>query len=534
MEHTLRAAPKQTIRNSRAEPNSCSYTWWLRDHTPTTSEIKSAIGNLKNGKAPGADNIAAEMLRADIQKMTELLHPILKEVWEKEDIPTEFIDALIIKLAKKGDRTVCSNWRGITLLNTINKIMSIIIHGRLSKVLEPTIRVEQAGFRPHRACVDNINSLRIIIEQSLEFKNPLYLLFVDFEQAFDSLDREMMWKILKSYGIPTKILNMISGLYRNAQCRVVHRGKLGRNFTVGSGVKQGCVLSPLLFLLVLDWVMRKVNSGGKGIQWTLTKRLEDIDFADDLCLLAQKGSDIVESLRRLVKYAKQVGLKVNTTKTKIMRINTNAPCTLSIDGKTIGEVESFCYLGSYLTKEGGADTDVEVRIQKARQAFFSLNNIWNSTQITRNTKLCFFKTNCLSVLLYGCETWKVTTSIEQKIQVFVNNCLRRIMRIRWPETIRNEDLWKVTGCEKISTVIKRRKWSWIGHILRRPEGDIAKYALDWNPQGSRKRGRPKISWRRTVINEARAAGKEWNEVKALAPNRIRWRLFLDALCSPAE
>lgn len=126
--------------------------------------------------------------------------------------------------------------------------------------------------------------------------------------------------------------------------------------------------------------------------------MEDIDFADDLALMAQRARDMEESFRRLVKYAGQVGLQVNMTKTKLMRINTTAPCTLTINGVSINETESFCYLGSILASDGGADLDVKVRIQKARQAFVSMNNIWNTKQLTRNLKLRF-KTNCISVLL---------------------------------------------------------------------------------------------------------------------------------------
>jgi len=219
---------------------------------------------------------------------------------------------------------------------------------------------------------------------------------------------------------------------------------------------------------------------------------------------------------------------------KLMCMNTTKPCTLTIAGERIEQVESFCYLGSILAKDGGADLDVQSRIRKARQAFVSLNNIWNSTQLTRNLKIRFFKTNCLSVLLYGCETWKMTLKIEQQTQVFVNRCLRRILRIRWPETISNAELWRTTKVEEIKPLIKHRKWNWIGHALRRPVDDIARSALDWNPQGTRKRGRPKQTWKRTVIDEARAVKREWPEVKALANNRVRWRLFVNALCSHAE
>src|SRR5262249_34722918 len=138
----------------------------------------------------------------------------------------------------------------------------------------------------------------------------------------------------------------------------------------------------------------------------------------------------------------------------------------------------------------------------------------------------FFRTKCMSVLLYGCETWKMTSTIENKIQVFVNRCLRRILKIRWPETINNAELWSTTKCERMNPLIKRQKWNWIGPTIRRPAGDIAKTALDSNPQGTRRRGRPKQTWKRTVVDEARRAGKEWSEVKALAQNRIRWRPML--------
>ncbi|CAN0553799.1 unnamed protein product, partial [Ectocarpus sp. 8 AP-2014] len=195
---------------------------------------------------------------------------------------------------------------------------------------------------------DHINTLRIIVEQSNEWQTPVHLLFVDFERAFDSLDRDMMWTVLGSFGIPDKLLVIIQSMYRDATCRVAHRGILGREFNVASGVKQGCILSPLLFLLVLDWVMGKVNNSPRGIDWQHLQmtRLEDLDFADDICLMSHTRQGLEEKLKRLVHYGKQVGLKVNVGKTKLMRVNPgiNEPPML-LDGEPIDEVESFCYLG---------------------------------------------------------------------------------------------------------------------------------------------------------------------------------------------
>ena len=527
--------PEQNVPVSPINSNTRTQTGF-NSNPPSMNEVKAAAKQLKSGKAPGNDEIPSELLKVsmEVDSFASQLHSLINHVWQTEDVPTEWIDGLIIKLPKKGDLSKCNNWRGITLLNTVNKLITIIVHNRISKVMDKKLRNQQAGFRPGRSCIDHINTLRIIIEQSVEFNSPLYLLFIDFERAFDSLNRDVMWTILASYGIPQKLINIIKSLYRDTRCQVIHRGKPGRQFRIKSGVKQGCILSPLLFIIVLDWVMKKTNVVARGIQWNMTDRLEDIDFADDICELTHRFQDMEDKLETLILYAGQVGLKINVQKTKLMRINAETTRSLTIGNEEIGEVDSFCYLGSKITDDGGADADAQNRIGKARGSFEMLRNIWNSTQISRNLKLRIFKSNVLSVLLYGCETWKITESITSSIQVFVNKCLRRILMIRWPNVISNEELWRRTNMEKLDIQIKRRKWNWIGHTLRKPADDVARAALDWNPQGKRKIGRPKTTWRRSVIAEAETNGKSWNEIKILAKNRVRWRNFVDYLCSPAE
>ena len=117
---------------------------------------------------------------------------------------------------------------------------------------------------------------------------------------------------------------------------------------------------------------------------------------------------------------------------------------------------------------------------------------------------------------------------QRKIQTFVNRCLRYILRIWWPNIISNKDLWKVTGKEDINLEIRRRIFRWIGHTLRKEDGEIPKAALLWNPQGNRKRGRPRNSWRRSVIKEA---CRSWNELRFLAADRQKWKGLIDNLCS---
>jgi len=136
-----------------------------------------------------------------------------------------------------------------------------------------------------------------------------------------------------------------------------------------------------------------------------------------------------------------------------------------------------------------------------------------------------------SVLLHACETWKTTNQITRRLQTFINKCLRQIMNIKWTDKITNKELWRITKQKPIGIQIKRRTWNWIGHILCKEARATEKTALDWNPQGYRRRGRPKRMRRRTIEDKIRNTGKSWNEVKGIAGDRNAWKLFMDALCS---
>ena len=377
-------------------------------------------------------------------------------------------------------------------------------------------------------------SIYIYVEQSNEWRSPLYLVFIDFKRAFDSLSHRSIISTLVSRGVPRKITNLIASLYQNSQCRVFHQGNIGDPILVNTGVKQGCLLSPLLFILDLDSVMLKATREERGIRWGLHGRLEDLDYADDICLMTHSHNDMQAKLDQIATEAAAVGLEINVSKTKALRIGTINASPFHVFDQTIQDVEQFCYLGSIISKDGGSISDVKARIGKASAAFSSLRNVWKSSHYTNASKIKLFNTNVKSILLYGCETWKVTKELTNKLQVFINGCLRKIFRIFWPEVITNTELLRVAKQVDIGLDIRKRKWNWVGHILRRPDTNIPKMALDWNPQGSRPRGRPKLTWKRSILSEAKTIGKTWSEMKALAQNRVRWRHTIEALCSTGE
>ena len=154
-----------------------------------------------------------------------------------------------------------------------------------------------------------------------------------------------------------------------------------------------------------------------------------------------------------------------------------------------------------------------------------LKNIWASKEISTRTKLRIFSSNVKSVLLYGSVTWRKTKTMLQKNQTFINTCLRHIYNIRWPEMISNEDLWERAGQEPVAKKILKRMWGWIGHTLWKPASSITCPTLTWNPQGKRKRGRLRNSWRRDTEAELKQQGTNWRGAARTAQNRVHWRSF---------
>ena len=186
------------------------------------------------------------------------------------EVPTVWKEGYLVKLPKKGDRSSCSNYRGITLMSIPGKVFNRILLNRMKDAVDPHLRDQQAGFRKERSCTDQIATLRIILEQSLEWNSPLYVNFIDYEKALDSVDRQTLWRLLRHYGVPEKMTNINRKSYEGMTCRVVHGRQLTDAFEVRTGVRQGCLLSPFLFLLAIDWIMKmSTDQKRNGIQWRL-------------------------------------------------------------------------------------------------------------------------------------------------------------------------------------------------------------------------------------------------------------------------
>ena len=164
-------------------------------------------------------------------------------------------------------KEICRNigTRGIMLLSVPGKSINGVILDRLKTVVDARPRDYHAGFHKERSHTNQIATFQIIVEESMEWDSSLYINFVDYKKAFDSLDRETLWKLLRHYWIPEKSNYLIRNTYEGMTCKVIHAGHTTYSFMVKTGVRQGCILSPLLFLLVIYWLMTRTTENRKQL-----------------------------------------------------------------------------------------------------------------------------------------------------------------------------------------------------------------------------------------------------------------------------
>ncbi|BHF85307.1 hypothetical protein SprV_1002847000 [Sparganum proliferum] len=470
---------------------------------PSEGEIVDAIRKLRNNKAPGQDGIPAEIFKSCIGTLTPWLHEVIERVWRDEVVPDDWSLGILVPILKK---TRCENYRGISLIDVAAKIFAIVLLRRFS------------------CCA---------------YQQPTTVCFIDFAAAFDSVHRESLWRITALDGVPAKIIAMIKAYYRFTTARVLVRSNLSQPFGIRSGVRQGCILSPILFNYAIDWILGRALRESDGVEFAPGHRLNDLDYADDIALLASTFGGLQSMVSRVKEVAKSVGLSINAGKAKVFSscIPDQEKAPLGIDGCQLEEVDSFKYLGARLLPNGQSKDDIVSRIDAARWVFSSLRKcLWNRRDLSIATKIRVYRASVRSVLLYSCECWALRVEDERKLEVFDHHCLRIILRVKFTDFVSNETVR--AHCDNIARIIHaiQERLRWFGH-LRRPPQELSVTALDPAPlpHWRRRRGGQFKTWLDTVRQDMvvvlgpsvvglRRWQREWVEPsRAAAADRHAWR-----------
>lgn len=277
--------------------------------TPSYEEVVTAINKLKSQKAPGEDNVPAELIKHGGPELWNRLHRIIVKVWEDENLPEEWLMGLLIPIHKKGSRYDCENYRGICLLNVSYKILAVILFDRLEVYTEEIIGDYQGGFRKGRSTTDQLFIIRQIMEKAWEYNITIHQLFVDFKQAYDSISREALFEIMEEFGIPRKLIRLTKATLTATKCKILIQGTFSDPFDIITGLRQGDRLSTMLFNLALEKVIRAMSINWKGTIFTSSKQLAA--FADDADLIGRGTLAVKESFVEMQTTGKVVGLLVN-------------------------------------------------------------------------------------------------------------------------------------------------------------------------------------------------------------------------------
>ncbi|BHF75571.1 hypothetical protein SprV_0501866700 [Sparganum proliferum] len=474
----------RSMRGAETAEFPPSPTYAVPCDPPSEEEVVDAIRKLRNNKAPGEDGIHAEIFKSCVDTLAPWLHEVIERAWRDEVVPDDWGLGILVPILKKGDKTRCENYRSISLIDVAAKIFAIVLLRRFQAVRDSRTRPNQAGFRAIRGCADQIFTLRRIPEFRHSYQQPTAVCFVDFAAAFDSVHRESLWRIMALNGVPAKIIAMIKAYYRSTTARVLVRNNLSQPFGIRSGVRQGCILSPILFNYAIDWILGRALRDSDGVEFAPRHRLTDLDYADDIALLASSFGDLQSMVSRVNEVAKSVGLSINAGKTKVFSScipDQKAP--LGIDGCQLEEVDSFKYLGARLLPNGQSKDDIVSRIDATRWVFSSLRKcLWNRRDLSIATKIHVYRASVRSVLLYGCECWALRVEDERKLEVFDHHCLRIILRVKFTDFVSNETVRaRCDNIARITQAIQERRLRWFGHVLRRPPQELSVTALDPAP-----------------------------------------------------
>jgi len=318
---------------------------------PTYDEVSNIIRKLKSNKGPGPDNIVSELIKEGGQKLKHRIHTLISKIWEKEELPVDWENNIICTIYKKGDRMQCKNYRPIALLNVAYKIFATTHCKKLTEIVEGKLGEYQMGFRPDRSTIHNIFILRQIYEKCHEYNIELHNVFIDFNQAFDSINRSTVTKVLKGMQIPGKIIRLVTLLTQHTKAKIKLNSEYTEQLEVKTGIRQGDSLSTILFCTVMESFMKKLEMRGN-----ISMRLKQVCvYADDIVMVTRTEQALINTFQKLKQEAIKYGLVINQNKTKYMwhsRVQTNVKNKeIEIEGMKIEEVNSAKYLGKIMNAD---------------------------------------------------------------------------------------------------------------------------------------------------------------------------------------
>jgi hypothetical protein len=545
------------------------------DITPTTIEIQHALRKMQYEKSPGTNGIPTEAFKCLTGTNYQFFEDTITVFWKNDQFqPIDFQQIKLSVLPKKGNLSDPNKWRGIALGDIAAKCISSIIATRLTKCLTTFGIDEQCGSLFGKGCANATFLLKLALQTLHKHNQESFALFVDLVKAYDTVNRELLWQILKKLGIPPQMIKVLQKLYNN----VMYHMKIGGKKTIflsTCGVKQGNNLGPILFIFLMQavattldnkWTFQKpdfrwhgikkvgtpkhnprLNKGTnyktKGTPFSFWKSY----YVNDAAFIFLNRQDLQTASSLITTHFRRFGLTVhcgdhrNNKPSKIEAMHIPAPGQKSTKNDTAdinideNHFFSFCknfkYLGTNFSPKLDNSNDIKKRIDQAQRAYYALNrNVLRNNKIPIHLRHRIYNAIVVNLLLWGCESWALKEEDCRKLEVCHHRCLRRMLKITIyqvkEEKISNKEVRKkLNNCYTISQMIELRRARWLEKISHMNDKRAPrKLIVAWIPN-VRPTGKPQQTIRHgyaTTLQDNLNISPDLREWIPMAQNHARW------------
>ena len=423
-------------------------------HPVSVSEIKDLVNQLKIGKAPGCDGIPPELIKNNCEWWAPILANLFTYIDQNAHMPSEWGTAIIIPIYKKGKKDNPANYRPISLQPIISKLYARHLSWKLIDWMdsESVLADEQAGFRSGRSTQDHALILRHLVDKyTKKPRGSLFAAFIDLRSAFDLISRDRLWSKLESSSIDRRLLLLMYKLHENTTLRIRcnKEGQLSDKVPTYNGVKQGCILAPLLFNFYINSMVTALSHPEFHPPKLANRHISLLLYADDAVLISQTPIGLKRALYALAQYCKEEMLQINYSKTKVL-VFAQRPRIYKwlIDEHEIEQIKAYKYLGVVFQYKGNHKAHVNNVVQAAQKSSLTvLKFFYSKGGQYIPAALRLFQAKSLSQLLYGAQLGPYSSSSFIQLEVVQSKFVRAILQV--PRGVSNAALRFEVGYLKV-------------------------------------------------------------------------------------
>ena len=533
------------------------------DREISRMEVERAAKRLSNHRALGPDNVDGELIKNGGEYLYEELSTIFNSIFTTHETIEELKEGYLYALNKPGKVRRAENTRPLVFLPAMRKVLSNIVLDRISEKAGEFLSLGQHAYRARRSTTEVSMTAQWLRAMSERYEERIHIMGIDLSKAFDCIDRKILMETMEQHEIATEDeLRLIQFLISETQLQVKIGNTFGEKFNTTIGTPQGDALSPLLFLIYLEIIIRTSDIRNRTTERDLIYAYaDDVNFAFSEqgiertnqhteqqvyapigdCQCAACRAHTLENI--LPQHFAAYHMQMNATKTTHVELvpgHTTKTSLLTLGNQVSGELEC------------------KIRIQSANAAFNAMQRVWlNKHKTSMKIKMRLYNSCVKSRLLYNAGVSAYTRIQLDKIDAAHRRHLRRLLGIYYPERISNQELYHLTESKPISVGITELRWTMLGHTLRLPQetpGNKAikqyyrrKVAQSDTPRKSTRRGRvlttiprllqldiQKLSMRTRKEHfaiEELSKGRDLALLRWKAENRDHWKIGVDLLVS---